>query len=288
MIRKAVIPAAGFGTRFLPATKAIPKEMIPVVDTPTIEYVVREAVESGIEDILVIVSRGKRAIEEHFSRNFELETALLSRNKTHEAESILPISGAKIHYVWQHEQNGLGDAILHSRMHVGNEPFAVLLGDTIMDSNTLRPATAQLMEVYSRYNAPVVGSLQVPAEYVSRYGIIAGRKIDKATIQVEKLVEKPDLESAPSRIAIASRYILTPEIFKVLDRMEPSASRELGLTEALQLLLGSGNVYARVIDGKRLDIGNKLEFIKANILLGLKRSDIGSDLREWISKIQID
>ena len=285
MIRKAIIPAAGFGTRFLPATKAIPKEMIPVVDTPTIEYVVREAVESGIDDILIIVSRGKRAIEEHFSPNSELEGVLESRNRVSELAHVRAFDGVRLHFTWQHEQKGLGDAVLCGRLHVGNEPFAVLLGDTIMESYSSAPVTAQLLETHERYESSVIALQEVPPEIVSRYGIVGGEKLSTDLLELDRLVEKPSPESAPSRMAIAGRYVLTPAIFDILESLEPGKNGEVGLTEAVQQLLSIEKVYGRRIDGRRHDIGNKLEFIKANVLLGLKRDDIGGELAAWLETL---
>ena len=285
MIRKAIIPAAGFGTRFLPATKAVPKEMIPVVDTPTIEYVVREAVESGIDDILIVVSRGKRSIEEHFSSNLELETALESRNKIDELETIRAFSGVKLHYAWQHEQRGLGHAILHGRNHIADEPFAVLLGDTIMESYSSRPVIGQLIDTYVKHESAVVALQQVSPDRVSSYGIVSGESAGTNDVDISGFVEKPAPEEAPSNLAIASSYVLTPEIFGLIEALPAGKNGEIGLTEALLQLLSLQKVYGRIIDGMRHDIGNKLEFIKANVLLGLQRSDIGSDLAEWLKGI---
>jgi UTP--glucose-1-phosphate uridylyltransferase len=285
MITKAIIPAAGFGTRFLPATKAIPKEMIPVVDTPTIEYVVREAVESGIDDIVIVVSRGKRAIEEHFSRAFELEAALESRKKVHELDLVKAFSNVKLHFVWQHEQKGLGDAVLHGKAHVGNNPFAVLLGDTIMESFTPIPVTEQIIKEYGRNSATTVALQEVPLDMVSRYGIIDGSNIDESTVKIENLVEKPLSDEAPSRLAISSRYIFTPEIFSILESLAPSENGEIGLTEAIQIMTAREPVYGKIVEGRRHDIGNKLEFIKANVLLGLKRNDIAPALLDWLKDL---
>ena len=286
MIHKAIIPAAGFGTRFLPATKALPKEMIPVVDTPTIEYVVREAVESGIDDILIVVSRGKRAIEEHFSRNFELESALEMKNKRVELDLIRAFDDIHLHFVWQHEQNGLGDAVLHGKNHVGDEPFAVLLGDTVMESYSDRPVTGQIIDVFERYGSSVIALQEVPAELVSRYGIVGGNTESGDVIEIDRLVEKPSPADAPSRLAIASRYVLSPAVFDILEDVKPESGGEIGLTEAIQQLLAREKVYGRRIEGKRHDIGNKLEFIKANVLLGLKREDIGSELAAWLDALR--
>jgi len=222
MIKKAVIPAAGFGTRFLPATKSQPKEMLPIVDTPTIQYVVEEAVNSGIEDILMIIGKGKRAIEEHFDRNFELESQLMEQDKEEEVKAIRTITEmADIHFVWQKELKGLGDAVRYAKHHVNNEPFAVLLGDTLIETNIDIPVTKQLIDVYERYHASVVALEEVDPSVVSRYGIVGGDEIHPGTFRIDKLIEKPGREEAPSNLAIASRYIFTPEIFDYLERVRP-------------------------------------------------------------------
>ena len=285
MIRKAVIPAAGFGTRLLPATKSQPKEMLPIVDMPVIQYVVEEAVAAGITDILMIIGKGKRAIEEHFDRNFELETVLQQKNKTEDLETIKRISQlADIHFIWQKEQNGLGDAIRYARNHVGNEPFAVLLGDTIIDSDE-KYAIQELIDVYNRFKAPVVALEAVPKELVSRYGVIAGDEIDKNVYMIRDLVEKPSMEEAPSNLAIASRYVLTPEIFDYLDRTPRGKNNELQLTDALASLVKKQAIYGVRVTGNRYDVGNKLDFIKTNIAFGLKRPDINESLRDYIKSI---
>ena len=233
MVKKAVIPAAGFGTRFLPATKSQPKEMLPIVDTPTIQHVVEEAVSSGITDILMIIGKGKRAIEEHFDRNFELEQQLEEQKKEEELQAIKDITGlAEIHFVWQKEMNGLGDAIRYARHHVNNEPFAVLLGDTLIESNNELPVTRQLMEVFEEFHRSVVALEQVDPELVSRYGIMKGNKIREQVYKVTDFIEKPDPSESPSNLAIASRYIFTPEIFKFLDHLEPGKNNEIQLTDA--------------------------------------------------------
>lgn len=217
MVKKAVIPAAGFGTRFLPATKAQPKEMLPIIDTPTIQYVVQEAVDSGIEDILIISGKGKRAIEDHFDRNPELEARLEEDDKENLLNTIKHIADmANIHYVRQREMNGLGDAIYYARFHTGNEPFAVLLGDTIVDS--VIPVTQQLIDAYQQYNATVVAVERVPRDKVSRYGIVGGTRLSDNILQVSEFVEKPAIDKAPSDLAIAGRYILTPAIFTALEK----------------------------------------------------------------------
>jgi UTP--glucose-1-phosphate uridylyltransferase len=282
MIRKAVIPAAGFGTRFLPATKSQPKEMLPIVDTPTIQYVVEEAVASGIRDILMVIGKGKRAIEEHFDRNTDLENELFTKGKTAELEAIRRISDmANIHFVWQKELKGLGDAVLCARDHVGNEPFAVLLGDTVMDGRR-KPVTRQLMEVFDRYQESVVAVEAVERSKVSRYGVIRGKAVDAALYLVDDFVEKPTVEEAPSNLVIASRYILTPDIFDYLGRTRRGKNNEIQLTDALRLLVKNRAAYALKFDGTRYDVGNKLDFIKTNLIFGLKHKDMRKDLKAFL------
>ena len=281
MVRKAVIPAAGFGTRFLPATKSQPKEMLPVVDIPVIQYVVEEAVASGITDILLVIGRGKRAIEEHFDRSFELETELEAKGKHKELEAIRRISRlANIHFVWQKQMLGLGDAIRCARYHVGEEPFAVLLGDTIVHGKP--PATKQLLDVFRKYGTSVVALEEVSLDCVSRYGVVTPEAIDTRVCRVLDLVEKPAPEKAPSNLAIASRYVLTPDIFECLDQIKPGKGGEIQITDALRLQAHRKPIHGCRIDARRLDIGNTLGFIKANILLGLERSDLRRDLAAFL------
>ena len=286
MIRKAVIPAAGYGTRFLPATKSQPKEMLPVVDTPTIEYVVREAVDAGIRDILMIIGRGKRSIEEHFARNFELEGQLEAKGKEAVLKSIRPLpEDVRIHFVWQNELRGLGDAIRHARDHVGNEPFAVLLGDTILQSAEDRPVIRQLMDVYETHEEVVLALEEVDRDHVSRYGIAGGERVSESdpTLKITQLIEKPSLEEAPSNLAIASRYILPPEIFQALDMTAPGKGGEIQLTDAIKILLDERSIYGHVINGVRHDMGNKLDFLKTAILYGLDHDEIGPGLKDWLA-----
>ena len=286
MVKKAVIPAAGYGTRFLPATKSQPKEMLPVVDTPTIQYVVQEAIDSGLTDILMVIGRGKRAIEEHFARNFELELQLEAKKMTEELASIRTVpDNVRIHFVWQNELRGLGDAIRHAQDHVGNEPFAVLLGDTILESHEARPVTRQLIDVYNRYEEVVLALEEVPMEKVSRYGVISGKEIDDGTYLINDLVEKPAPDEAPSNLVIASRYVLPPEIFRALELTTPGKGGEIQLTDALRILLKDRAMYGQRINGVRHDIGNKLDFLKTSILFGLKHSDIGDDLKAWLVEL---
>jgi len=281
MIRKAVIPAAGFGTRFLPASKSQPKEMLPVVDTPTIQYVVEEAVASGITDILMIIGKGKRAIEEHFDRSTDLERELAAQGKTEELQAIRRISEmANIHFIWQKDLNGLGDAVSYARYHVGSEPFVVLLGDAIIDSP--KPVARQLMDVFERYREPVVALEQVERDKVSRYGVIDGKPVTDGLYLVKDFVEKPSPEDAPSTLVIAGRYIFTPEIFEFIDRTKPGKNGEIQLTDAMHMMVATRAMYGLHFEGKRYDIGNKIDFLKTNIELGLKRSDMAEELKAFI------
>ena len=284
MIKKAVIPAAGLGTRFLPATKAQPKEMLPIIDTPTIQYVVQEAVDSGIEDILIISGKGKRAIEDHFDRNPELETRLENDDKDalyHEIRHLADM--ANIHYIRQKEINGLGDAILYARFHTGNEPFAVLLGDTIIDS--VIPVTQQLIDTYVQYRCSVVAVEKVPKDKVSRYGIVGGKKLNDQILNISQFIEKPSMEEAPSNLAIAGRYILTPDIFKSLQNTSRGKNDEIQLTDALMLLTRREDVMAAIIEGKRYDIGNKLDYLKTTVEYGLKRKEFSTDFYEFLKEL---
>jgi UTP--glucose-1-phosphate uridylyltransferase len=285
MIKKAVIPAAGFGTRFLPITKSQPKEMIPIVDTPTIQYVVEEAVKSGITDILMIIGKGKRAIEEHFDRSFELENMLVEKKKIKELEEIRKITSiANIHFVWQKEMNGLGDAIRYAKNHVGNEPFAVLLGDTVIDGKG-KPITRQLMEVFERYNSSVVALEEVEPHNVNRYGIFSGNLLEQNIFLANDFVEKPSAAEAPSNLAIASRYIFTPEIFDYLEKTTAGYNNEIQLTDAMRAMVKKHAMYGLKFIGKRYDIGNKLDFIKTNIEFGLKNKEIGAELKKYLLEL---
>lgn len=286
-IKKAIIPAAGFGTRFLPATKASPKEMLPIVDTPVIQYVVEEAVRSGITDILMVIGRGKRAIEEHFDRNQELELELKAKGKLKELAVIKGIAKlANIHFVWQKEMLGLGDAIKCARTFVGNDPFAVLLGDTLLQSTCGTPALKQLIDCYDpSKGASILASERVPMDRVSKYGVLKASEVTEKLFKVEDLVEKPAPEEAPSNLVIASRYILTPDIFDALDRVQFGNGGEIQLTDALRLLVKDHPIYARLVDAKRHDIGNHLGFIKTNIIYGLEREELKDQLRTFLLEI---
>ncbi len=284
MIRKAVIPAAGFGTRFLPATKSSPKEMLPIVDTPVIQYVVEEAVAAGITDIVMVIGRGKRAIEEHFDRNFELEGELERKGRTEELEAMRAISSiADIHFVWQKEMNGLGDAVYCARHHVGSEPFAVLLGDTILDSAT--PVTGQLMAIYERYQDSVVALEQVSWDRVSRYGVMDGSEIDDGVMLVKDFVEKPSREEAPSNLVVASRYVFSPDIFDCLARTKRGKNNEIQLTDAMHMLLATRAMYGFKFKGSRYDAGNKLDYLKTNIAFALKHDDLRDAIVAYLKEL---
>ncbi|MDO3679903.1 UTP--glucose-1-phosphate uridylyltransferase GalU [Paenibacillus ehimensis] len=282
-LRKAIIPAAGLGTRFLPATKAQPKEMLPIVDKPTIQYIIEEAIASGIEDILIISGRGKRAIEDHFDKSFELEDTLSKKGKNKELEQIQAISEmANIHYIRQKEPKGLGHAIWCARSFVGDEPFAVLLGDDIVQSS--EPCLSQLIRVHSRYSSSVVGVQKVSDEDVSKYGIIAprGSSIEPEVFFLETLVEKPSKKAAPSNYAIMGRYILTPDIFDILESLPAGAGGEIQLTDALKRLNEKRPVIAYNFQGARHDVGDKFGFIKATLDFALQRDDLRNDVMNYI------
>ena len=288
MVRKAVIPAAGFGTRFLPASKSSPKEMLPIVDKPVIQYVVEEAVESGITDILMIIGKGKRAIEEHFDRSFELENELSAKGKSEELEAIKKISSmANVHFVWQKELNGLGDAISYARHHVANEPFVVLLGDTIVKSPD-GPVTSQMMDVYDQHQETVIALQEVAPEKVNRYGIMSGKEISERIYHIDDLIEKPEVGKAPSNLAVAGRYILTPDIFDYIEKTPRGINNELQLTDAMRMQIAARTAYGLKFSGRRYDIGNKLDFIKTNLLFGLEREDLKDDLQAFVKSIAAD
>ena len=284
MIKKAVIPAAGLGTRFLPATKAQPKEMLPIIDTPTIQYVVQEAVDSGIDDILIVSGKGKRAIEDHFDRNQDLERLLEEKQDEDAYNTVRHIGDmANIHYIRQKELNGLGDAIGYARQHVGNEAFAVLLGDTIIDS--IIPVTQQLIDLYEQYNQSVVAVEEVPKELVFRYGVIGGKKLTNTIWQVTEMIEKPEVDKSPSNLAFAGRYILAPEIFQALEETAPGKNNEVQLTDAMIKMGKSQSIYAHLIEGKRYDIGNKLDYLKTMIEFALKRKEFSIDLIDYLKEL---
>jgi len=284
MVKKAVIPAAGLGTRFLPATKAQPKEMLPIIDTPTIQYVVQEAVDAGIEDILVITGKGKRAIEDHFDRNFELETHLEDKGAEAAYTEIRRLADmANIHFIRQKEMNGLGDAIYQAHWHTGNDPFVVLLGDTVMKS--VIPVTRQLIDIYEQYQCSVLGVETVPKEKVSRYGILGGNKISEHIMEVTDLIEKPSPQEAPSNFAIAARYILTPEIYKAIGETPKGKNNEIQITDALKILMQREKIIAYKFEGRRYDIGNKLDYLKTTIEFALERKEFSKPLLKFIKEI---
>lgn len=285
MVKKAVIPAAGLGTRFLPATKAQPKEMLPIIDKPAIQYVVEEAIDSGIEDILIIIGKGKRAIEDHFDRNSDLEFYLNKTDSMNLYNEIRRIGDmANIHFIRQKEVIGLGDAITYARQHVGDEPFAVLLGDTVI--NSVIPVTQQLIDIYEQYRQSIIAVELVPKEKISRFGIIAGKEISKSIWHVSELVEKPSIKKSPSNLAIAGRYVLTPEIFKAIEQTTPDNNNEIQLTDALNILLGRQNIYSYLIEGKRYDLGNKLDYLKTIIDFALIRKEFAREIGAYIKEIE--
>lgn len=290
-VKKAIIPAAGLGTRFLPATKAMPKEMLPIVDKPTIQYIIEEAIESGIEDIIIVTGKGKRAIEDHFDYNFELEQNLLDKKKFDLLEKVRHSSQINLHYIRQKEPKGLGHAVWCARKFIGDEPFAVLLGDDIVQAET--PCTKQLINEYEKTGSSIIGVQTVPEEQTYRYGIIDPESKDKDLYKVTKFVEKPDKGTAPSNLAIMGRYLLTPEIFTYLDKQEKGAGGEVQLTDAIQKLNEKQAVYAYDFAGTRHDVGEKFGFIKTTIEFALQNEDMKDDLLALMenlitqSKIQI-
>ncbi|MEK5429856.1 UTP--glucose-1-phosphate uridylyltransferase GalU [Lysinibacillus sp. FSL R7-0073] len=281
-IRKAIIPAAGLGTRFLPATKAMPKEMLPIVDKPTIQYIVEEAIASGIEDIIIVTGKGKRAIEDHFDNALELETNLLEKGKFDILEKVQESANVEIHYIRQKEPLGLGHAIWCARKFIGDEPFAVLLGDDIVKSE--EPCLKQLMNQYENILSSVIGVQEVTNEDVHRYGVIDPVSIDSKLMQVTKFVEKPALEEAPSNFAIIGRYILTPEIFHFLDEKKKGKGGEIQLTDAIESLNGIQRVFAYAFEGRRYDVGEQLGFIETIIDFALERDDLSAGIKEFILK----
>ncbi|WP_033542286.1 UTP--glucose-1-phosphate uridylyltransferase GalU [Planococcus sp. CAU13] len=276
-VKKAIIPAAGMGTRFLPATKAMPKEMLPIVDKPTIQYIVEEAIASGIEDIIIVTGKGKRAIEDHFDHAFELEETLLKKGKTDMLDSVLQTSKVEIHYIRQKQPLGLGHAIWSARKFIGDEPFAVLLGDDIVE-NDEQPGLLQLMNQHEQVGKSVIGVKQVSDEDTQRYGIIDPVTVDGNLIEVNKFVEKPAAGTAPSNYAIMGRYVLTPEIFEFLGEHQLGAGGEIQLTDAIQKLNESESVYAYEFDGRRFDVGEKFGFIETTIEFALKRPELREQL----------
>lgn len=281
-VRKAIIPAAGLGTRFLPATKAMPKEMLPIVDKPTIQYIVEEAIASGIEDIIIVTGKGKRAIEDHFDHNFELEDNLTKKGKYDLLEKVKETTKIDIHYIRQKEPKGLGHAVWCARKFIGNEPFAVLLGDDIVTAET--PGLKQLIEQYETTQCSIVGVQQVPESETDRYGIIDPLAAEGRRYQVNKFVEKPTLGTAPSNLAIMGRYVLTPEIFTFLERQEIGAGGEVQLTDAIHHLNELQKVYAYDFEGQRYDVGEKLGFVKTSVEFALLDDDLRDELLVFLEK----
>ncbi|WP_431029117.1 UTP--glucose-1-phosphate uridylyltransferase GalU [Lysinibacillus sp. LZ02] len=281
-IRKAIIPAAGLGTRFLPATKAMPKEMLPIVDKPTIQYIVEEAISSGIEDIIIVTGKGKRAIEDHFDNALELELNLQEKGKLEMLEIVQASANVDIHYIRQKEPLGLGHAVWCARKFIGNEPFAVLLGDDIVKSE--EPCLKQLMRQYEKTFSSVIGVQEVPNENVHRYGVINPVNTDSRLMQVTQFVEKPALEDAPSNYAIIGRYILTPEIFRFLDEKKKGKGGEIQLTDAIEALNEIQRVFAYEFEGRRYDVGEQLGFIETTIDFALYREDLSEQVKQLIIK----
>jgi UTP--glucose-1-phosphate uridylyltransferase len=286
-VRKAVFPAAGLGTRFLPATKSSPKEMLPLVDKPLIQYVVEEAVASGIETIIIVTGRGKATMEDHFDVSFELEHVLEERGKTELLKQMRAISEmARVSYVRQPEALGLGHAVLQAKDLVGDEPFAVMLSDDIIDAEV--PALQQLLDVYEKYDAPVIGTMEVEGEAISRFGALAVDEVERGVYRVKDMVEKPPLADAPSNLAIIGRYVLTPDIFEEIERTTPGAIGEIQITDAMRSLLQRRPFYAVKFDGVRHDAGDKLGFLIATVEFALKRPDLADEFKEYLRSLNLD
>ncbi|GAA0077105.1 UTP--glucose-1-phosphate uridylyltransferase GalU [Clostridium sp. CTA-5] len=284
-IRKAIIPAAGLGTRFLPATKAQPKEMLPIVDKPTIQYIIEEAVASGIEEILIVTGRNKKCIEDHFDKSVELEMELEKSNKKELLHLVQTISDmVDIHYIRQKEPRGLGHAINCAKTFVGDEPFAILLGDDIV-YNEGTPCLKQLIDCYDEYNTSILGVQSVASEDVCKYGIVDGIEIEERVCKVKGLVEKPSVEEAPSNTAILGRYIVTPKIFEILDRTKPGKGNEIQLTDALLELINEEAMYAYNFEGRRYDVGDKLGYLQATVEYALRKEDLKGDFTEYLESI---
>lgn len=283
-ITKAIIPAAGLGTRFLPATKAQPKEMLPIVDKPTLQYIIEEALDSGIEDILIITGRNKQSIEDHFDKSIELELVLEQKGKTELLQMSRNISEmVNIHYIRQKEPKGLGHAIYCAKSFIGNEPFAVFLGDDIVDSD--KPCLKQMIEVYDEHKASIIGVQEVSYDDVNKYGIVKGEYSKNKLYKVDDLVEKPSKEEAPSNIAIMGRYIITPQIFDILKDTKPGKGGEIQLTDALKELSKREDMYAYIFDGKRYDVGDKLGFLKATVEFALKREEFKDEFKDYLKDL---
>lgn len=283
-VKKAIIPAAGLGTRFLPATKAQPKEMLPIVDKPTLQYIIEEIVESGIKDILIITGRNKKSIEDHFDKSVELELELEKKGKNQLLEEVRKISHmVNIHYIRQKEPKGLGHAVNCAKSFVGNEPFAVLLGDDIVYSD--KPCLKQMTEVYDEYKSTILGVQEVSKEDVNKYGIVDGKHIKDRVYKVKGLVEKPNIDEAPSNIAILGRYIINPTIFQILEHTKPGKGGEIQLTDALKELAQMEDMYAYEFTGRRYDVGNKQGFLEATVEYALRREDLREEFLNYLSNI---
>ena len=283
-IRKAIIPAAGLGTRFLPATKAQPKEMLPIVDKPTIQYIVEEAVASGIEDIIIVTGRTKKAIEDHFDKSVELEMELEKKQNQELLEIAKSVSQiANIYYIRQKEPKGLGHAVLTAKTFVGDEPFAVLLGDDVIDSE--KPALKQMMEVYEKYNASILGVQTVDRNDVNKYGIVDGIQLDNRIYEVKNMIEKPSINEAPTNVAVLGRYIITPRIFDYLEKQEIGAGGEIQLTDALNKLAQEEPMYAYDFIGHRYDVGNKMGFLQATVEFALKRTELNEEFKAYLKEL---
>lgn len=288
-IRKAVIPAAGFGTRFLPETKAMPKEMLPIVDKPTIQYIVEEIKASGIEQILIISGHAKRAIEDHFDSSPELEQHLYESGKMDLLKEVRQVASVKIHYTRQQYMRGLGDAILCAKEFMDGEPFGVILGDDVVYNGSGEPALKQLISQYDKTGGTIIGCQLVRPEQVSSYGIINGTPTENPDLlKVKNMIEKPSIEEAPSRFAALGRYVITPEVFKILEQTKPGKGGEIQLTDALRAMAKNGNVYAYNFKGKRYDTGNKLGYLKATVEFALRRDDIGPEFRQYLKSLLMD
>ncbi len=283
-VKKAIIPAAGLGTRFLPATKSQPKEMLPIVDKPTLQYIIEEAINSGIEEILIITGRNKKSIEDHFDKSVELELELQQKGKTEMLEMVQEISNmVNIHYIRQKEPKGLGHAIHCAKSFIGDEPFAVLLGDDIVDSDT--PCLKQLIDAYDEYKTSILGVQEVAKEDTNKYGILDCKYIEDRVYKVKDMIEKPSIEEAPSNIAILGRYIITPAIFEILENQAPGKGGEIQLTDALKTLASHEAIYAYNFDGRRYDVGDKLGFLEATIDFALKRENLKDGLMNYMQNI---
>ncbi|KPB05732.1 UTP--glucose-1-phosphate uridylyltransferase GalU [Bacillus sp. CHD6a] len=283
-LRKAIIPAAGLGTRFLPVTKAQPKEMLPIVDKPTLQYIIEEAVKSGIEEILIITGRNKKSIEDHFDKSVELEFELEVKGKYDLLEEVRRISDlVNIHFIRQKEPKGLGHAIYCAKSFIGNEPFAVMLGDDIVEND--KPCLLQLMEMYEQYKTTILGVQEIPRESVNKYGVVEEKQIEERLYKVNGLVEKPLVEEAPSNITILGRYVITPAILEILEQTEPGKGGEIQLTDALKVLAQKEAMYSYIFEGRRYDVGDKQGFLQATVEFALQREDLREEFIDYLVNI---